>query len=95
MTAATDAKTPPAPGGALPVLIGLREMVALFSVAEFTVYRWNSGKGRPRQLPEPFRVVSGTSMWTEEQVVEFAERKRLTLDPDVLDRIRAEQAHVV
>lgn len=93
MPAATDTETHAEAGGVMPVLIGLREMVRLFDVAEFTVYRWNSGSGRPRQLPDPTLVVSGTSLWTEQQVAEFAERKRLMMKPDVLDEIRSQQGH--
>lgn len=93
MPAATEADSTADPRGVFPVLLGLREMVRLFDVAEFTVYRWNSSKGRPRQLPEPFLTVSGTSIFTEGQIREFAERKGLTLNAEVLDEIRASQGH--
>jgi predicted DNA-binding transcriptional regulator AlpA len=93
MPATTAPETPTESGEALPVLLGLREMVRLFDVAEFTVYRWNSKSGRPRQLPEPVRVISGCSLWTEEQIATFAAGKGLVLDPTALAEIRAEQGH--
>jgi len=77
----------------LPVLLGLKEMVDLFPVAEFTVYRWNTIRGGRKQLPPPVVTVSGTPIWTEEQILEFAERKSLKPDKRVLTRIRKSQGH--
>lgn len=77
----------------LPVLIGLAEMVDLFPVARQTVYRWRTERaGTGVVLPEPMLTVSRTPLWTEAQVLEFAEARHLTVDPDVLEHIRAQQA---
>lgn len=77
----------------LPTLLGLKEMVDLFPVAEFTVYRWNTVRGGKKQLPPPVVTVSGTPLWAEEQILEFAERKGLKPDKRVLTRIRKSQGH--
>ncbi|KQP81560.1 hypothetical protein [Aeromicrobium sp. Leaf291] len=76
----------------LPVLLGLCELVELFpTVAKPTVYRWNTIRSGKRMLPEPAVRAARTSLWTEEQVVAFAEDRRLRLDERALVRIRARQ----
>lgn len=77
----------------LPVLIGLKEMVDLFPVAKFTVYRWNTDREGRKQLPDPVVQVSGTPLWTEAQILGFAEGKGLKVDGRVLNRIRKSQGH--
>jgi predicted DNA-binding transcriptional regulator AlpA len=75
-----------------PVLLGLAEMVELFPVAKGTVYRWNTPRDGHKQLPEPAYVISGTSVWSEDQVRAFADGKALELDEATLGYIREQQA---
>jgi hypothetical protein len=84
------------PAAEVPILLGHRELQRIFpNVAEDTVYRWNSASGgRAKQLPEPFREISGTPIWTEEQIVTFAAAKRLDIDADALTVIRRAQSQV-
>lgn len=78
-------------------LLGFRELQQIFPThAENTLYRWNSASGgRARQLPEPYRTVSGTPMWTEQQVLDFIEHKggmgHMRVDLEALDMICAMQ----
>jgi len=90
----SESDTAPEVQPQLPVLIGLKEMVELFPVAQFTVYRWNTERGTTKkQLPDPVVQASGTPLWTEEQILEFAARKGLKADRRVLARIRKSQGH--
>jgi hypothetical protein len=79
-----------------PILLGHRELQRIFpTIAENTIYRWNSSSGgRARQLPDPYRVVSGTPMWTEAQILTFAEHKNIAHDVDAvaLEAIRSAQS---
>jgi len=88
-------RTYPDPMTSALVLLGLRELQQIFpTIQQNTIYRWNlTSGGRARQLPTPFRIISGTPIWTEEQVMEFVTRKGLDakIDHATLDAIRASQ----
>jgi predicted DNA-binding transcriptional regulator AlpA len=74
----------------LPVLLGLTEMVDLFPhVAKQTVYRWRTREN----LPPPLRTVSGTPMWAEDVILEWAKHRKLDVDRNALRRIRKSQGH--
>lgn len=76
-----------------PILLGLRELVAVFpSVKENTIYVWNTPRTNDKkQLPEPYRTISGTPIWTEDQIREFAARKNLELSESALATIEKSQ----
>lgn len=53
---------------------------------EITVYRYNGPKGGKKRLPEPDLQLGSVSMWTVPTIQEWAERNKLTLDAEILDR---------
>jgi hypothetical protein len=92
-TTATEPATTARERPKLPVvLLGLTEIVDLFPVAKQTVYRWRSTSGgRKVALPEPLLTVSGTPLWDEETVLEFAKGRGLKPDRAKLRKIRQTQ----
>lgn len=81
MSTSTD--TAPAVGGDLPPLVGTLELAAMFGVKPQTAYEWRSEQLRGvarKPLPAP-RIVSGTPVWSEAELVAWGEDAGKTYNP--------------
>ena len=68
---------------AVPALAGTIELAAMFGVKTQTAYEWRSDSmnGRMKHpLPEP-RIVSGSPVWSEAELVAWGEVAGKTYDP--------------
>lgn len=69
----------------LPPLVGILELARMTGVRPNTAYHWRAdtltGKAKD-PLPEPAQLVSGSPVWLESQLIEWAEAAGKTLIPN-------------
>lgn len=51
-----------------------------------TTYRYNTAKGGKKRLPDPDLKLGNVAMWTVDTIIGWAERNKLALDRELLDK---------
>lgn len=70
-----------------PPLVNMKLLREMFPTKhEVTVWRWR------KNMPEPDLVVGHIEMWSLATILDWTAGRRLTPDPDVVERITKEQS---